>query len=140
MTEFCIDNDLFLETSKESDNPRSDKTSTGTRSNADKGKDFELVCMEILHSKGWTATGTSSSGDQGADIIAERGPIKLVIQCKDYAGNVGNSAVQEVHAAKTFYDGSLAAIVCTKNYTKSAQVLAKNVGVSLWHVSDLENL
>ncbi|MBI78653.1 MAG: hypothetical protein CMM53_12930 [Rhodospirillaceae bacterium] len=140
MTEFCIDNDLFSQTSKESDNPQSRKTTTGTRSNADKGRDFELVCIEILRSKGWTATGTSSSGDQGADIIAGRGPIKLVIQCKDYEGNVGNSAVQEVHAAKTYYDASLAAIVCTKNYTKSAQVLAKNLGVSLWHVSDLENL
>ena len=65
---------------------------------------------------------------------------KISYPCKDYQGNVGNGAVQEVHAAKSFYQGSLAAIVCTKDYTKSARALAKNVGVSLWHVSDLDKL
>ena len=140
MTEFFIEHDMEVQGQADAPSAPSKKSSEKSRSSSVKGKDFELLCVEILKSKEWSALLSPSSGDQGADIIANRGPIKLVIQCKDYKSNVGNAAVQEVNAARTFYDGDLAAIICKKNYTKFARTLAKNLGVMLWYLADLEKL
>lgn len=109
-------------------------------SNSEKGQQFELYCMEILSKRGWKVTTTPTTGDQGADLIIERGPLKIVLQCKDFSANVGNSAVQEVHAARTFYNSSMAAIVCTGGYTRAARTLAKSLNVDLWNVRQLDDL
>ena len=76
MTEFCVENEFTFGVTDRS-HPNGLQRDEEKQSTAEKGKDFELLCMTILESKGWKTTGTSSSGDQGADIIAERGPIKL---------------------------------------------------------------
>ena len=63
-------------------------------------EDFEHWCKGILLSNGWTARTTQRSGDQGADVVAEKAGIRLIIQCKLYNSSVGNKAVQEAYAAK----------------------------------------
>ena len=60
---------------------------------------YERFCTERLREAGWNARPTRASGDQGADIVAEHGGIRLVVQCKRYGKPVGNAAVQEVAAA-----------------------------------------
>ena len=52
----------------------------------------------------WETFVTPQSGDQGADLIIEKYGLKFVVQCKFYSNPVGNKAVQEVIAAKGFYD------------------------------------
>ena len=67
-----------------------------------KGENPENQCLEILVKNGWNASLTPSSNDQGADIIAKKGLITLVLQCKNYRKPAGNDAIQQVFAAKSF--------------------------------------
>lgn len=100
-------------------------------------KEFELFCEAILRREGWDARQIGGTGDQGADVIASRGGIVAVFQCKLYTGAVGNAAVQEIHAAKAFYRADIAAVVSRSGYTKSARQAAEAIGVSLLHAEEL---
>ena len=110
------------------------------RAPAGKGIDFEHQCQQILAGRGWSARLTPASGDQGADIIAEKGGMSVVLQCKLYARPVGNKAVQEVAAARTFYDAGFAAVVSNADYTEAARRLARRNEILLLHIDDLHNL
>jgi len=101
--------------------------------------EYETKIATKLRSLGWSARTTSGSGDQGADVIAEMKEVVFVIQCKLYSGPVGNKAVQEVLAAKGYYDANVAAVVTNQLYTKSAKKLAHKVGVLLLHHDELES-
>ncbi len=99
--------------------------------------DYEAGVAKELESLGWTARATSGSGDQGVDVIATKQGIKLVIQCKLYSQPVGNSAVQEIHAAKGFERADIAAVVTNTSFTKSAKQLATALNVHLLHHDQL---
>lgn len=93
--------------------------------------EFEGLCAKVLRDHGWDASPTSGSGDQGADVIAKKSGKTLVLQCKLYSQPVGNKAVQEVIAAKSYYGADHAAVVTNASYTVSAKDLAHVSGVSL---------
>lgn len=99
---------------------------------------FEHYCADILRNSGWDARVTHASGDQGIDVIANRGNVKAVLQCKKYSQPVGNAAVQEVIAGKQFEQADLAAVVSNNSYTQSAKQLAHATGVHLLHYAELE--
>jgi restriction system protein len=82
---------------------------------------------------------TKGSGDQGADVIAEKGGIRVVVQCKWYSQPVGNAAVQEAYAAKAHERTDYAFVVTNNAYTKSAKQLAASTGVGLLHANDLRD-
>jgi hypothetical protein len=111
-----------------------------TLSSKAKGIAFENYCIALLEGRGWSCDPTPKSGDQGADIVASRGPIKLVIQCKDYKGSVGNDSVQQIIAAKTYYNAQIAAVLTNSKYTSSAKSLAESTGVLLLFESDLHEI
>ena len=67
------------------------------------GLSFEYTCASILRKRGFSNVDvTKGSGDQGIDVLAWKGGTKYGIQCKLYASPVGNKAVQEAYAGKTF--------------------------------------
>lgn len=101
---------------------------------------YEQECARILIDEGWEARTTIATGDQGADVLATKGALSIVIQCKKYGSNVGNKAVQEVYAAKTFYNVSYAVVVTNAEYSKAAILLANKTGVLLLHHNDLVQL
>ena len=73
------------------------------------------------------------SSDYGCDVIARYFPFgKIVVQCKNYSGKVGVSAVQEVYAAKRYYHATRAAVATNSTFTKNAEKLARACGVELW--------
>lgn len=73
------------------------------------------------------------SHDYGGDIVARCFPFgSIVVQCKNYKGRVGVSAVQEAAAARMYYRTSKAAVATNSTFTKSARELATRCGVSLW--------
>lgn len=74
---------------------------------------------------------TPASGDHGGDLVVDIRGVRLVIQAKYYEANVGNSAVQEAHSGKGFYDADYALVVCDSGYTKHAIELAEKLEVSL---------
>lgn len=104
------------------------------------GIDFENQCATVLERTGWKVSTTKASGDQGADIIARKEHLTIVLQCKLYSKPVGNSAVQEAHAAKFHYGTKFAGVVTNSSYTKSAIALAASTEVALLHFEDLPNL
>ncbi len=99
--------------------------------------DYELHCALLLRSAGWDAQTTVASGDQGTDVIARRGGVTLVLQCKLYSQPVGNAAVQEVSAARLHQRADHAAVVSNASYTAAAQQLARTNGVYLLHHEEL---
>lgn len=100
--------------------------------------EYEEYCAELLRQAGWNADVTTASGDQGADVIASKQGITLIIQCKLYSKPVSNKAVQEVNAAKIFYHAYYAAVVSNADYTTSARQLASSVKVTLLHHENLQ--
>ena len=101
---------------------------------------FEAHCARRIAAQGWSARTTALSGDQGADIIAEKDGIRLVVQCKLLARPVGNKAVQEAHAAKVHFGARYAAVVSNADFTRSARDLAATTGVLLLHHSELDEI
>lgn len=104
------------------------------------GLEFELFCADELRRGGWRVTATGASRDQGADLIAERGKERLIVQCKFLNRPVGNYAVQEVVAACSHHLGNRALVVSNQRFTASAAELAATNGVELCHWSELSRL
>ncbi len=102
--------------------------------------DYEHAIANEFTSLGWVSNATSGSGDQGADVIAEKNGIKLIIQCKLYSSPVGNKAVQEVAAAHGYYEGDISAVITNNGFTKSAKQLAESLDVYLIHHSQIATL
>lgn len=99
---------------------------------------YERLVSDRLRDLGWDARTTVATGDQGIDVIAEKDGRKLVVQCKLYSSPVGNKAVQEVIAGKTFEQADLAAVVSNATFTPSAKQLASSAGVFLLHHDQLD--
>jgi restriction system protein len=95
------------------------------------GYGFEKFLAELFQTAGFEVEGTKLSGDQGADLFVTRLGKKIVIQAKNYSGNVGNAAVQEAIAAKSFYNCDEAMVVTNSYFTRSALELANTAGVRL---------
>ncbi len=107
-------------------------SATGTRGKKPKtdemtGEEFEHYCALILEGRGFRAiTSTPVTGDYGADLVAyDEDHCKWVFQCKRYQQKVGNSAVQEIVAAKAHYDADYAAVMTNSVLTDNARRLAE---------------
>lgn len=97
------------------------------------GQEYELYCAKRLGREGFhNLSLTPDSGDFGADIIGyNRNGQKVCFQCKKYESSVGVSAVQEVLAAKVYYNADRAAVLTTSTFTPAARKLAKSGNVEL---------
>ena len=105
------------------------------------GYEFEAFVANLYRMLGYNVIDiTSKSGDQGADVIIERDNIKYAIQVKYYNNPVGNKAIQEVVAAKSYYKTDKAMVVTNSTYTKQAQDLARANDVILVDGEKLEQL
>ena len=100
------------------------------------GIEYEQYCKRILQDAGWEVEDTTATGDQGVDLIASIENIRVCIQCKCFKKAVGNKAVQEIVAGKTYWSGSHAVVVAKSGFTKSAKKLADSTNVIL--ISDVE--
>ena len=101
--------------------------------------EYEKYCAALVEKAGWKCKITPATGDQGADVLATKGGKTLVLQCKKYSANVGNSAVQEAVSAKLHFRATHAAVVTNAGFTRSAKQLANTKQVLLLsHVQLLE--
>lgn len=105
------------------------------------GHAFERFCADVLSKNDFERiTVTRGSGDQGVDIIAFKDGIKYGFQCKCHSSDIGNKAVQEVFAGKTFYECHVGVVLTNKYFTKSAIELAQKNGILLWDRKKLVEL
>ena len=98
---------------------------------------FEKSVAENFDYFGWITKETKTTGDQGADVVADKNGVRIIVQCKLYSSPVGNKAVQEVFSANQFYKGDIALVVSNASYTKSAKQLADSTDVLLIHYSQV---
>jgi restriction system protein len=108
-----------------------DRFVTIYRVDAMSGYEFEDFLGLLFTTLGYDIETTKRTGDQGADLFARRFGKRMVIQAKNYFDRVGNSAVQQVLAAKTFFACDEAMVVSNSSFTVSAQDLASAAGVRL---------
>lgn len=103
------------------------------------GEDYEqLIKQRIENTIEWVQVDTTPrTGDHGADLIVHGNKVRIAIQAKYYTGSVGNAAVQEIYAAKDYYDASYAVVVTPSSYTPAARILAGKLGVILAHDDDI---
>lgn len=96
------------------------------------GEEFEEYLCFVFQNKGYMVKHVGKSHDFGADLILKRNGESIVVQAKRYNSNVGVKAVQEVIAARTYYDCDKCMVVTNSNFTKAAKELADKSGVTLW--------
>jgi len=105
------------------------------------GPDFERLLQLLYEKMGYTVQLSGRVGDQGGDLVATNGQERLLIQAKCYKNiQVGNDAVQQAVAAKSYYDCGRAAVVTTSNFTREAVELAKANNVELVGKTRLQEL
>lgn len=102
--------------------------------------EYEAMVADILGRHGWDARLTKASGDQGVDVLATKGPLRVVLQCKLHSRPVGNAAVQEAIAGQRFEQATHSAVVSNQPFTRAAQQLAGAAGVLLLHHEELPAL
>jgi len=104
------------------------------------GYQFEEFLAQQFEYGGFKVTLTPKSRDQGADLITENEDgFITVIQAKKYDGIVSNSAIQEIVAAKAYYNADIAMVVTTGYFSKSAIELAEANDVVLMDRDKLVN-
>ena len=105
------------------------------------GFEFEEYMAQVLKDNGFRHVEvTVECGDQGVDILAVRGGKTYAIQCKNYAGAVGNAAVQEAYAGAEYYGCDVPVVVCPTDFTIPARELAESTGVELWDGERLSHM
>ncbi|WP_412758954.1 restriction endonuclease [Metabacillus fastidiosus] len=104
------------------------------------GFQFEVYLKALFKELGYKTEVTKKTGDYGADLVLQ-GKKKIVIQAKRYniKNKVSIGAVQEVYAAKAYYQASEAWVITNSLFTKQAEILAKACGVKLLDRIELLN-
>ena len=97
------------------------------------GAEFEEFVGLLFKKMGYSSRVTKQSGDQGLDVIALKNGKKIGIQAKCYSGTVGNSAVQEAVAGKSFYSCDKVIVITNNYFTPAAIELAQSNDVILWN-------
>ncbi len=101
---------------------------------------YERHVAECLRRYGWDAKATQASGDQGIDVHATKNGFTLVVQCKLYSNPVGNDAVQQIIAGRSFARADFAAVVSNAEFTRAARQLASSADVFLFHHDQIVDL
>lgn len=97
------------------------------------GAEFEEFVGLLFKKMGYSSQVTKQSGDQGLDVIASKNGTKIGIQAKCYSNTVGNSAVQEAVAGKSFYNCDKVIVITNNYFTPAAEELAQSNNVVLWN-------
>lgn len=95
------------------------------------GSDFEHLIVRLYNAMGYISKRTGGSGDQGADVIASKDGVNVLIQAKCYLNPVNNEAVQQANTALSYHGCSKAVVITTSTFTTGAIDLAKANSVEL---------
>lgn len=104
------------------------------------GEEFEECLKVLFERKGYKVEKTPLSNDYGADLVCRDKYETVVVQAKRYDAHVGNSAVQEIVAARDYYEADRCIVVTNSYFTKNAVALALANEVELWDRDTLSSL
>ncbi len=95
------------------------------------GHEFEVLLKEIFEELGYKVTMTRATGDFGCDLLMKKDGKTISVQAKRHFNNVGNKAIQEVHASLNHYGADEGWVITNSGFTKAARTLADSTGVRL---------
>lgn len=99
------------------------------------GIEFENVCQALVEKMGFTTQTTKASGDGGIDLIAyNHQPLlsgKYIIQCKRYAGGVGEPIIRDLYGVIMSERANKGILMTTGHFTKSAIGFAEGKPIEL---------
>lgn len=101
------------------------------------GEEFEVYLKVYFENNGYKVEQTPASNDYGADLICTNKDGVMVVQAKRYDANVGTAAVQEVVAAREYYEAEHCLVVTNSYFTRNAKSLAEANDVELWDRDDV---
>ena len=99
------------------------------------GVEFENLCQQLLQKMGFETETTKASGDGGIDIIARCSkPLlkgKYIIQCKRYAGSVGEPIIRDLYGVVMSERANKGILMTTGYFTPSAISFAEDKNLEL---------
>ena len=101
------------------------------------GWEFERWLGLFFEDIGFSVERTPYRGDFGADFILTWNGIRIAVQAKRSSGLVGVRAVQEIVAARAFYNCERAMVVTNSYFTDQAMLLARKNDVRIRYRDDL---
>lgn len=93
--------------------------------------DFEYFCGYLYQKAGYTVSHMGKSGDEGVDLYLKKGRQTTVVQCKRYAGTVGQPTVRDLYGTMLHNQASAAALVTTGTVSRQAEQWAANKPINL---------
>ncbi|TSB48146.1 restriction endonuclease [Alkalicoccobacillus porphyridii] len=106
------------------------------------GHDFEDYLQVLFAVNGYDTFVTKKSRDYGADMLyVNDQDQKIIVQAKRYQAKLGLGSVQEIHAAKSFYQTDMALVITSaEDVTDSCWKLAAATGVVFLLREELERI
>lgn len=101
------------------------------------GSEFEHFLLAHFETFGFKGYVTQASNDYGADLILKKDGLNTIVQAKRYSSKVGIKAVQEIVAAKNYFNADQMMVVTNNYFTKPARELADSNNVELWDRSNI---
>lgn len=99
------------------------------------GSEFENLCCELLNRAGFQVQQTKLSGDGGVDIYAYNTlPFycgKYIIQCKRYAGSVGEPVLRDLYGVITAERANKGILITTGTFTANAKSFSLDKNIEL---------
>jgi len=92
---------------------------------------YEQAVTDCLNGLGWRARLRESGGNRYADVNAQMGGKRVIVQCPGFVSPIVISAVRELYEAKIREGVDCAAIVSNAEFTPDALQLAESTGVVL---------
>jgi len=108
------------------------------------GAEFENVCQRLVEKMGFSTQTTKASGDGGIDLIAfNYQPLlsgKYIIQCKRYAGSVGEPIIRDLYGVVMSERANKGILMTTGHFTKSALAFAEGKPLELIDGTKMKDL
>lgn len=108
------------------------------------GIEFENLCQGLLQKAGFDVETTKASGDGGIDLIAHNRQSffsgKYIVQCKRYAGSVGEPIIRDLYGVVMAERANKGILITTGYFTASATAFAQDKNIELIDGTKLQEL
>lgn len=89
------------------------------------GDEFEDYVVKLYRKKGYRVYKTPKGPDDGVDLIAKKGKISIVIQCKNWEQKVGNGDILKTAGAREMKHATYALVITSSQFTQPAKDVLK---------------
>ncbi|MFW5713643.1 MAG: restriction endonuclease [Brevefilum sp.] len=104
-------------------------------------KDFEQLVAELFEAYGHQAEIAGGTADHGVDVIVRQAQgEKWVVQCKRYAGSVGEPMVRDLLGTLQHEEAQRAYLITTGSFTSRAKAWAEGKPLMLYDGEQLVKL